>query len=127
VAPTTSFSMAACAANSTIDLATSWSSSTTSLQCIYVQGSTRIITFTQQVWRTLSSSRSMRTYVFPGAEAAEREEEVLHLRVRRLLVPGGVLHPSCTRTPPSVRTRSSPATSTKKKKARDGMRHGSFA
>lgn len=35
-------------------------------------------------------------YVFARAEAAEWEEEVLHLRVRRLLVPGGVRHPTCT-------------------------------
>ena len=91
VAPTTSFSMAACAANSTIDLATSWSSSTTSLHWICSQA--RVTSYTS---RPLKYFRGSRTYVFPGAEAAEREEEVLHLRVRRLLVPGGVLHPSCT-------------------------------
>ena len=91
VAPTTSFSMAACAANSTIDLATSWSSSTTSLHWICSQA--RVTSYTS---RPLKYFRGSRTYVFLGAEAAEREEEVLHLRVRRLLVPGGVLHPPCT-------------------------------
>lgn len=130
VAPTTSFSMAACAANSTIDLATSWSSSTTSLQCIYVQGSTRIITFTQQVWRTLYVTFDAHAY---GARTSFRVQKQRNGRKRSFICGSvGCLYPAASSTPPAharrrqsehgARRRRAP-----KKKARDGMRHGSFA